>query len=146
MSIQEKLRPAARGRRLLTTAALTAASLLATTTVAHANASPPFLSSYLFDAQLTGATNFSVVTNPTVTVALQGTSGPSRVVKIQVERRACSFFFCGGSTVGGDCIRTLFVGAFATCNFNVPISNELHRIVMTKNFDGATIAGNIQVF
>jgi hypothetical protein len=133
------------------TTGIGAAALLTTVAgpveVASASANPAFNSTYDFDSNLYGSHTFTVGGDGKVTVTLQGTYGPAEKVDITVEIQTCGFFGCNwdGATVGGDCVRDLYVGGTATCNFVTGNSNNLHRIDMSKGTYGTYIQGNVSV-
>lgn len=114
------------------------------TTVALASTNPgPVNSSYYFDTNLYGATQFTVYGTSGVQLQLAPNYGPTESVDMVVEVQTCGFFGCNwnGQTIGGTCTRTLYNGGYATCNWSVPASNVLHRIDFTKAYDGHYIGG-----
>ena len=114
----------------------------------YASTNPgPIYSTYSFSSNLYGQSNFTVYGTNGVHMQIGGTSGPSEQVSMTVEIQTCGFFGChwNGATVGGSCVRTVYNGSYAVCNWSVPSSNVLHRIDFTKAFNGKTISGYVTI-
>lgn len=119
------------------------AILVATTALAalpaQAASSPSFTSSWEAQAQVWGDTHFTVHSSPSVNILAThynpGYPNPAHVT-IRIQRQTCGTFGCSwrdqtDAWVGGSC--TVYAGTTRSCNLNPPISNRLHRVVITKS-------------
>jgi hypothetical protein len=114
---------------------------------AMASTNPAVNSTYYFATSFAGKTQFTVYGTDGVTLVLQGNYGPSEVATMKVEVQTCGFFGCNwnGQYVGTTCIRTLYVGGYASCHWSLPASNTLHRIYFSKPYDGSWIGGTADI-
>ena len=126
-------------RRLLT--GLFALLMTATLGIvpAQASTSPSFTSNWSATKFVEGSTTFTVHTSAKATIKVVHDK-PSYInpayVTIEIQRQTCGSFGCSwkdqdDAWVGGSC--TVAAGATKTCTFTPPISNRLHRVVISKS-------------
>lgn len=127
---------------------------MATGGIATADANPEIRSTYDMTYRVLGQSHFSLIKNrdgksDSVTVTLEGISGESTLVVMNVQREdpsTCGIFSdCQWKWATMECLKRIEPNSSVSCRLLVDVRDGKHRLVLSKADDGKRITGNVRI-